>query len=491
MSLSTPESVRKLRAALHAKAKGSLSYRFYTVYDKLYRADVLAYAYRCCRSNGGAAGVDGQDFADIEAYGLERWLGELAEELRKKTNQPQAVRRVWIPKPDGKQRPLGIPTVKDRVVQMAAVLVLEPIFEADLQPEQYAYRPERSALDAVRKVHSLVNTGHTKVVDADLSGYFDSIPHAELMKSVARRISDRHMLHLIKMWLQMPVEEKGEQGHVQRTTRNKDEHRGTPQGAPISPLLSNLDGSAGALEELQRIIAAIRERWPATLILIRGDSGFCREPIMAWCEQNGVHYLLGLAKNERLQREIEEELACAKAQFDETGKPARVFKDFRYSTLDSWSRERRVVGKAEHLEKGPNPRFVVTSLPPEQREARSLYENVYCARGDMENRIKEQQLCLFADRTSSTAMRANELRLWFSSVGYTLMTALQRLGLQGTELAPAQCDTIRLKLLKIGARIRVTVRKVWVSLAESFPYRPLFQRVYENLIRRRPLRLRC
>jgi len=240
MSLSTPESVQKLQAALHAKAKGSPSYRFYTVYDKVHRMDILSYAYRCCRANGGAPGVDGQDFAEIEAYGLERWLGELAEELRKKTYRSQAVRRVWIPKPDGKQRPLGIPTVKDRVVQMAAVLVLEPIFEADLQPEQYAYRPERSALDAVRKVHSLVNTGHTEVVDADLSGYFDSIPHTELMKSVARRLSDRHILHLIKMWLQMPVEETDERGHTQRTTRNKDEHRGTPQGSPISPLLSNL-----------------------------------------------------------------------------------------------------------------------------------------------------------------------------------------------------------------------------------------------------------
>jgi len=238
--LSTPESVRKLLVALHAKAKGSPSYRFYTVYDKVYRADVLLFAYRCCRANGGASGVDEQNFADIESYGRERWLDELAEELRKHTYRPQAVRRVWIPKPDGKQRPLGIPTVRDRVVQTAAVLVLEPIFEADLQPEQYAYRPERSALDAVRKVHSLVNTGHTEVVDADLSGYFDSIPHTELMKSVARRISDRYMLHLIKMWLQMPVEEKDERGHVQRTTRNKDEHRGTPQGAPISPLLSNL-----------------------------------------------------------------------------------------------------------------------------------------------------------------------------------------------------------------------------------------------------------
>ena len=240
MSLSTPESVQKLRAALHAKAKGSPSCRFYTLYDKVYRADVLTFAYRCCRTNGGAPGVDEQDFADIEAYGLERWLGELTEELRSRTYRPQAVRRVWIPKPDGKQRPLGIPTIKDRVVQTAAVLVLEPIFEADLQPEQYAYRPERSALDAVRKVHSLVNTGHREVVDADLSGYFDSIPHTELMKSVARRLSDRHMLHLIKMWLQMPVEEKDERGHAHRTTRNKDEHRGTPQGAPISPLLSNL-----------------------------------------------------------------------------------------------------------------------------------------------------------------------------------------------------------------------------------------------------------
>jgi len=240
MNLSTPESVQKLRAALHAKAKGSPSYRFYTVYDKVHRADVLAFAYRCCRSNGGAPGVDGQDFADIESYGLERWLGERTEELRNKTYRPQAVRRVWIPKPDGKPRPLGIPTIKDRVVQTAAVLVLEPIFEADLQPEQYAYRPGRSALDAVRKVHSLVNTGHTQVVDADLSGYFDSIPHTELMKSVARRLRDRHMLHLIKMWLQMPVEELDERGHVQRTTRNQDEHRGTPQGAPISPLLSNL-----------------------------------------------------------------------------------------------------------------------------------------------------------------------------------------------------------------------------------------------------------
>ncbi len=242
MNLQPPAKVQKLQVALHVKAKGSPAYRFYALYDKVYREDILLFAYRCCKANGGAPGVDGQDFADIETYGLERWLGELAEELRSKTYRPQAVRRVLIPKPGrpGRTRPLGIPTTKDRVVQTAALLVLEPIFEVDLQPEQYAYRPGRSALDAVRHVHSLLNTGHTEVIDADLSGYFDSIPHAELMKSVARRLSDRHMLHLIKMWLQAPVEEVDERGHKQRTTRNKDQGRGCPQGAPISPLLSNL-----------------------------------------------------------------------------------------------------------------------------------------------------------------------------------------------------------------------------------------------------------
>jgi group II intron reverse transcriptase/maturase len=240
MSLTPPQSVQKLQAALHAKAKGSPSYRFYALYDKVYRGDILAYAYNCCKSNKGAAGVDGQSFEDIEEYGLERWLGELTQELKERTYRPAAVRRVNIPKPDGKTRPLGIPTVKDRVVQMAAVLVLEPIFETDLQPEQYAYRPERSALDAVRHVHKLLTTGHGQVVDADLSGYFDSIPHAELMLCVARRVSDGAMLHLIKMWLVAPVEETDDRGRKQRTTRNKDTGRGTPQGAPISPLLSNL-----------------------------------------------------------------------------------------------------------------------------------------------------------------------------------------------------------------------------------------------------------
>jgi group II intron reverse transcriptase/maturase len=229
-----------LQTALHTKAKNAPDYRFYALYDKLYRRDVLEYAYARCRQNHGAPGVDGQSFADIEAYGAERWLDELMEELRTATYLPQPVRRVYIPKPDGTRRPLGIPRIKDRVVQMAAVVVLEPIFEADLEPEQYAYRPGGDALYAVRRVERHLRTGHTEVVDADLSGYFDSIPHAELMKSVSRRISDGRLLRLIKMWLETPVEETDAKGDRHRTTRNKDQGMGTPQGSPISPLLSNI-----------------------------------------------------------------------------------------------------------------------------------------------------------------------------------------------------------------------------------------------------------
>ena len=232
--------MQKLQQALHDKAKGTPSFRFYSLYDKVSRPDVLWVAYQRCRENDGAPGCDAQGFEEIEAYGLNRWLDELANELRTKTYQPQAVRRVWAKKPDGKLRPLGIPTIKDRVAQMAAVLVLEPIFEADLQPEQYAYRRNRNALQAVNAVQELVQTGYTEVVDADLSGYFDSIPHAELMTSVARRVSDSALLHLIKMWLVAPVEEREPSGRVTRTTRNRDERRGTPQGAPISPLLWNI-----------------------------------------------------------------------------------------------------------------------------------------------------------------------------------------------------------------------------------------------------------
>jgi group II intron reverse transcriptase/maturase len=241
MSLATPESIQKLQTALHDKAKRSPDFRFYSLYDKVYRKDVLSYAYACCKANGGVAGVNNQTFEDIEAYGAERWLDELMQELKDRTYQPLPVRRVYIPKPgSSKQRPLGIPAIRERVVMMAAVLVLDPIFEADLQPEQYAYRRNRSALDAVRNVHKLINTGHVEIVDADLAGYFDTLPHAELLKSVSRRVVDGAMLHLIKMWLTAPVEEPDARGGERRNTRNRDEGRGSPQGSPISPLLSNI-----------------------------------------------------------------------------------------------------------------------------------------------------------------------------------------------------------------------------------------------------------
>jgi len=249
---------------------------------------------------------------------------------------------------------------------------------------------------------------------------------------------------------------------------------------------SNIDASAGSREELERIVRQIRQAWPEVKITIRGDAGFCREELMVWCEQNRVDYVLGLTKNDRLKAAITSELQQAAAEYQRTGQAARVFKDFVYQTRESWSRARRVVGKAEHLEKGSNPRFVVTSLPSQNWAARALYEDLYCARGEMENRIKEQ-LMLFADRTSTAYLRSNQLRLYFSAVAYLLMQALRRLGLQGTELAKAQCITLRLKLLKIGALMRITVRKVWVSLASGYPYQELFRQVYAQL-RAAPLR---
>jgi hypothetical protein len=244
---------------------------------------------------------------------------------------------------------------------------------------------------------------------------------------------------------------------------------------------SNIDASAGAAKQLERIVGQIREAWPEVAITIRADSGFCRDSIMSWCERNHVDYVLGLAQNSRLLAMITNEQEVARQGFEQTKQPFRVFADLTYQTVDSWSRERRVVAKAEHLAKGANPRFVVTSLKVEDRAAKTLYEDDYCSRGEMENRIKEQQLHLFADRTSASTMRANQIRLFFSSIAYALMNALRRLGLSDTELAAAQCQTIRLKLLKIGALVRVTVRKVWVSLASSCPYAEVFRQVHAKL----------
>jgi RNA-directed DNA polymerase len=239
-NLATPKSVQKLQAALHAKAKAEAGYRFYALYDKISRDDILAHAYAQCRSNKGAPGIDGQDFAEIEAYGVERWLAELALALRQETYRPEPIRRVFIPKANGKLRPLGISSVRDRVCMTAALLVLEPIFEADLPPEIYAYRAGRNAQQAVVEVDEGLFRGHPDVVDADLADYFGSIPHADLLKSVARRIVDRRVLHLIKTWLECPVEETDQRGRTTRTTEARDSRRGIPQGSPISPLLANL-----------------------------------------------------------------------------------------------------------------------------------------------------------------------------------------------------------------------------------------------------------
>ena len=239
-NLSTPASVQKLQTALHAKAKTEAEFRFYALYDKIYREDILAHAYAQCRSNKGAPGVDGQDFSHVEAYGVQRWLGELAIALKEESYRPDPIRRVFIPKPNGKLRPLGISTLRDRVCMKAAMLVLDSIFEADLPPEQYAYRAGRNAQQAVIDAEETLYQGHLDVVDADLADYFGSIPHADLMRSLARRIVDSRVLHLIKMWLECAVEETDDRGRKKRTTEAKDSGRGIPQGSPISPLLANL-----------------------------------------------------------------------------------------------------------------------------------------------------------------------------------------------------------------------------------------------------------
>jgi hypothetical protein len=246
--------------------------------------------------------------------------------------------------------------------------------------------------------------------------------------------------------------------------------------------MSNIDASADSMEELEPLIARIRQRWPAVKIRLRGDGGFCREKLMAWCEREGMDYIFGLAQNERLKKQIAPQMAQAEKQYLETKAPARVFTEFFYATEKTWSCERRVIAKAEHITKGANPRFVVTSLSAQQMPAQELYEKEYCARGECpENRIKEQQLDLFADRTSTGKMWSNQLRLYFSSIAYVLLQTLRRSGLAGTELEKAQCGTIRLKLLKIGAQIRVTIRKVWVSLSSGYPHAALFARVLDAL----------
>ncbi len=251
----------------------------------------------------------------------------------------------------------------------------------------------------------------------------------------------------------------------------------------LGATLNTADVAPGkqAVEELERIVAQILARWPDVRIIVRGDSGFCNDEIMAWCERDGIDYILGLAKNSRLSAEIADEMAAAKAEHERTGEKARVFKDFRYKTRDSWTRERRVVGKAEYITDKENPRFVVTTLSSEEWPAQALYEDLYCARGEMENRIKEQQLGLFADRTSTRTLRGNQLRLWFSSIAYLILHDLRRLALRGTALGRAQVSTIRCRLLKIGAVVKISVRRVYVSLSSVCPLQELFARILANI----------
>jgi len=245
---------------------------------------------------------------------------------------------------------------------------------------------------------------------------------------------------------------------------------------------ANTDASAGSLEELERIVTQIRQHWPTVRIVLRADSGFAREALMHWCETEDIDFIFGLAKNARLKAEIEGEMAQARAEQEQTGQAARRFRDFRYRTRKSWSGERRVVGKAEQLPGKANPRFVVTSFESERWPAQALYERLYCARGEMENRIKECQLHLFADRTSTATMRANQLRLWFASFAYVMLEALRRIGLAGTELADATCESLRLKLLKIGARVRISVRRIHISMASAQPFQALWRQAWERLV---------
>ena len=253
-----------------------------------------------------------------------------------------------------------------------------------------------------------------------------------------------------------------------------------PLCAKLRP--ADIDASAGSLKQVQRLVARLRQAWPEVVITLRADSGFCRENLMCWCEANQVRYVFGLAKNTRLLKVIGREQHEAKQAFEQSGQASRVFADFTYRTKKSWSTERRVVGKAEHLSKGANPRFIVTNIPALERAAKELYERDYCARGEMENRIKEQQLCLFADRTSCRTLRANQLRLWFSTLAYALLNVLRERGLKGTQLETARCDTIRTKLLKIGAAVTISVRKIWVQLASACPYQQVFACVWKNLL---------